>query len=166
MGIHTALDTCGRFPAEAFDPILPLASLVLFDIKEIDPERHRQFTGHGNGTILANLRRLADVMRQSRSPEELWIRTPVIPGMTDREETITGIGRFIAETVGDVVSRWELCAFNNLCADKYRRLGTPWPLENVRAMPGETMERLARVARRAASNLETVLWTGPVHVGE
>lgn len=63
-------------------------------------------------------------------PKTLWIRTPVIPGMTSRENNILGIGGFISKNLGDVVSRWELCAFNNLCKDKYLRLGQDWALRD------------------------------------
>jgi pyruvate formate lyase activating enzyme len=87
------------------------------------------------------------------------VRTPVIPGATDAEENITAIGRHIAAD-GRAVTRWELCAFNNLCADKYRRLGNCWEFEGCSCLPVETMDRLATVARNSGVNPEIVVWSG------
>ena len=63
----------------------------------------------------------------------------MIPHMTAREDNVFMIGNYIAKNIGDVVERWELCAFNNLCKDKYMRLGQQWQLENVLPIPEETM---------------------------
>jgi pyruvate formate lyase activating enzyme len=123
IALHTALDTCGMCSPSALRSLAGHADLVLFDVKEIDPERHARFTGQTNERILANLIALGEQTRQGELPAELWIRTPLIPGATLSEENIRGIGAFIARELGDVVTRWELCAFNNLAADKYHRLG-------------------------------------------
>lgn len=159
-GVSTALDTSGECPWSALEGILPHADLVLFDIKEIDPEKHRAFTGHSNERILWNLRRVRDWMRQNLTPRTLWIRTPVIPGATDREENIIGIGRFLAAHLGDTVTRWELCAFNNLCRDKYTRLGLDWPFREADLLPRDVMERLARVAEATGLEPGVVHWSG------
>ncbi|MEI7590347.1 MAG: glycyl-radical enzyme activating protein, partial [Deltaproteobacteria bacterium] len=53
-GIHTAIDTCGHTSPDALNGILPYANLVLFDLKEMDSECHRVFTGKGNARILNN----------------------------------------------------------------------------------------------------------------
>jgi len=45
LGIHTALDTCGMCSRDALQKLLPYSDLVLFDVKEIDPQKHRIFTG-------------------------------------------------------------------------------------------------------------------------
>jgi len=122
-GLHTALDTCGLCSRSALEQLLPYASMVLYDIKEIQPEKHKQFTKKSNEKILENIIYIAEYMKTHLYPARLWIRTPIIPGLTAREENIVGIGKFIAKNLGNVVNRWDLCAFNNLCKDKYLRLG-------------------------------------------
>jgi len=159
-GIHTALDTSGQCSRGYLDMILPYADLVLYDIKEIDPIRHKQFTGSGNELILENLLHVAGYIGTHVLPRELWIRTPVIPGATDLEETIAGIGAFIADNLGGRVSRWELCAFNNLCRDKYRRLGMDWAYKEARLLDRDTMERLAGAARSSGVDPAIVQWNG------
>ena len=159
-GISTALDTCGQSSAEALQKILPHTDLVLFDLKEADPEKHREFTGHGYDRIRENLLLVRDYMRTHDTPRDLWIRTPIIPGATDREDNMRGLGEFIAKHLKGVVSRWELCAFNNLCRDKYLRLGLLWPYHDALLMRAEDMERLSETARQSGADPEIVQWSG------
>lgn len=159
-GIHTAIDTCGVFSQDAANEILPRTRLVLFDIKLIDPGLHKRYTGSGNERILENLAQTASMLRTHRHPDALWVRTPVIPGATDSDENIYGIGRFLSTLPKKAVSRWELCAFNHLCADKYIRLGRTWDFAEAAPVASHTMEHLAAVARAAGIAPEIVAWTG------
>jgi pyruvate-formate lyase-activating enzyme len=95
-------------------------------IHEIDSPKHKTLTGQSNTRVFESLLFIRDTMDAHGRPGQLWIRTPIIPGATAREDNIQGIGEYIAEHVGPVVDRWELCAFNNLCQDKYQRLGLEW----------------------------------------
>jgi pyruvate formate lyase activating enzyme len=166
LGVHTALDTSGLCPRESLEKILSFTDLVLYDIKEIDPIKHREFTGTGNELILENLLYTGDFVRDRIPRRDLWIRTPVIPGATDREDNIAGIGAFIAAHLNGVVTRWELCAFNNLCRDKYRRLGTEWQYGTAGLMKLEEMEELAAAARASGVNPDIVRWSGATELEE
>jgi pyruvate formate lyase activating enzyme len=146
-GIATALDTCGQVAPENDARILPHTDLVLFDIKIMDPERHRRHTGHDNRLILENLERIA-AAKQDGWPGKIWVRTPIIPGATDDEENIIAIGRFLAARLGPDLERWQLCAFNRLCRDKYRRLGLKWAYEDAALIPADRMARLCEAAYR------------------
>ncbi len=159
--IHTALDTCGGYGPQVLPALLPVTDLVLFDLKEIDPEQHRKFTGFSLEQIVKNLLTACDYI--GHNPEtKLWIRTPIIPGATARRENIHGIGRLLAEQIPVRVDRWELCAFNHLCRDKYRRLDMPWPFADCPLLAREKMENLAAVARSSGVNPEIVHWSGSV----
>jgi pyruvate formate lyase activating enzyme len=160
LALHTALDTCGMCSKSNLRTLASRADLVLYDLKEIDPERHSEFTGQSNQRILANLVGLAELMRESQRPAELWIRTPLIPGATLSEENIRGLGAFIAREVGDVVSRWELCAFNNLAADKYRRLGLRWEFEGVELLREAELRHFEEVGRKSGVDPDIVIATG------
>jgi len=91
----------------------------------------------------------------------LWIRTPVIPGTTAREANIRGIGEFIAAHLPQTVSRWELCAFNNLCKDKYLRLGLDWAHKNDALLTRPFMENMAATAANSGVKSGIVHWSGP-----
>jgi pyruvate formate lyase activating enzyme len=159
-GIHTALDTCGWAPAEALQAVLPHTDCVLFDIKLLDPELHRRFTGRSNDIILANLARVADAVRAGGRPATLWIRTPLIPGATATAANIAAIGGFIRERLLDAVERWELCAFNSACKTKYRKLGQPWAYEGCELMRQDEVGALKAAALSAGIPDEKLVVSG------
>lgn len=123
-GISVALDTCGLCTWETLEPLAAEADGVLYDIKLIDSSDHAHWTGARNERILTNLEKLAHLYKQTS--KELWIRTPLIPGATVSAGNLGGISAYLAQDLPNVVARWELCAFNNLCKDKYERLGLTW----------------------------------------
>jgi pyruvate formate lyase activating enzyme len=147
LGIHVAVDTCGHCAESKLLSLVRHADLVLYDLKTLDPAGHARLTGHENQRILANLTALATHMASHKNPTTLWIRTPLIPGETDTEANLHAIGAHLAANHPGQVSRWELCTFNNLCADKYRRLGLTWPYTGVTIQSPETLARLSDVAR-------------------
>ena len=166
QGIHTAVDTCGHSSPEAYRALLPHTDLILFDIKLIDSEEHARFTGAGNSNILANLRMIGQELRTGDNPQELWIRTPVIPDATDTEDNIRGIGRMIAASLNGCVRRWELLAFNKLCKDKYMRLDQQWHFES-KALPTKArMEQLAQAARESGVEPSIVHWSGSTRLSK
>jgi pyruvate formate lyase activating enzyme len=164
LGVHTAIDTCGMCSASSLRVLTDHSDLVLYDIKEIDPDRHARLTGQSNERILANLIDLAARMRAGSLPSELWIRTPLIPEATAREANLEGIGRFIARHVGDVVTRWELCAFNNLAADKYARLGLQWRHAETPLLTARELREIEQTAKRSGVDPEIILATGPTRM--
>ena len=145
-GVQTALDTCGLCASATLEDLVRRTDLVLYDLKLIDSGAHRELTGHGNEQVLANLEAIGELVRGATSPGSLWVRTPLIPGATDGEDNLAGIGRFLKERLDGALERWEICSFNNLCRDKYRRLGLPWRYEGFEPQgPGE-LERLRLAA--------------------
>ena len=159
-GIHTALDTCGMCSRKALEELLPDSDLLLFDLKEIDPQKHRRFTGTTNEIIFENLIYVRDWMQSNSHLNQLWIRTPIIPNATATGENIRGIGKFIAANLDGLVNRWELCAFNNLCKDKYLRLDLNWEYKDCELLSNLEMEKMAAVARNSGVDPAIVLWNG------
>jgi pyruvate formate lyase activating enzyme len=159
-GIHTALDTCGLAAWGSLEKALPHLDMVLYDIKLIDPEAHRRFTGQSNEIILANLLRLRDHIREAAPHIRLWVRTPLIPGATATRANLNGIGAFIAENLGGLVERWELCAFNNLCRDQYTRLGIAWEYASTPLMSRYDLEEMAGYAQASGVDPAIVTPTG------
>ena len=162
-GVHTAVDTCGMCSTAALDEVLPLVDLILFDLKEIHPEKHRGYTGHDNRRILENLVHVRDYIRANPG-RRLWIRTPLIPEATAEEETIRRIGRFIHSTLENDAERWELCAFNNLCRDKYRRLDMEWKYATTPLMSKADMTRFEMIARESGPDPDRIFVTGAARV--
>ena len=160
-GVHTALDTCGLCPPEVLERLLAATDLVLFDLKLLDQDAHRRLTGAPNSRILENLERVRDHRDASGRPVEIWIRTPLIPGATAGEENLHAIGGHLAEQMQGRIARWELCAFNNLCRDQYRRLGLEWAYANTPLMAAPELEACQANARASGLRAE-ILATGAV----
>jgi pyruvate formate lyase activating enzyme len=159
-GITTALDTCGWASHQSLEKVLPHVDLVMFDLKEIDPIRHRAFAGQSNEVIFDALFFVRDHIAKRAPDIRLWIRTPLIPGATARRENLLGLGAFIARHLDGLVERWELCAFNNLCRDKYRRLGMDWRFRETPLLAAEELGELEAWARQSGVDPAAVTATG------
>jgi pyruvate formate lyase activating enzyme len=164
QGISTALDTCGLASRSTLERILPHTDLVLFDLKLIDDTQHRQWTGQSNKRILENLLYVREYMQHQARPTSLWVRTPLIPGATDSDENLLGIGRYLAARLDGAVSRWELCAFNNLCRDQYARLDLEWAFAATPLMTAAELSHCEQVARSAICRPQIVLATGATRI--
>jgi pyruvate formate lyase activating enzyme len=90
----------------------------------------------------------------------LWIRTPLIPGATAEDECICDIGQFLVDNLGDFVARWELCAFNNLCRDKYSRLDLDWEFAKETLIRREELDRFETLAKNCGLAPDRVAVTG------
>ncbi len=137
-GIHVMVESCGCADYENFKGALPYIDAMFMDIKHIDPERHKEITGADNRLILENIRRIAEF------GIPITIRTPVVPGYTDQEENIRGIADFAASVSG--IREYELLAYHDFGKAKYKALGRPYDLEDVKPPAEEQMNALARSA--------------------
>jgi len=88
-GLHTALDTCGLVEWKTLEEVLEHVDLVLFDLKHMDSEAHRNLTGVGNEIILENLER-------TTKHKLVVVRIPLIPGYTDSKTNIEASGQFLS----------------------------------------------------------------------
>ena len=158
--IHTALDTCGMVSRKNLAKILPHADLILYDIKEIDSLKHTAFTGQYNEIVLENLLFIGEAIRNTNPGLHLWVRTPLIPGATASLANLAGIGAYLADHLEDVVERWELCSFNNLCRDKYRRLGMNWEYAATPLLTCEELSQMEYWAKQSVFPAERIIATG------
>ena len=164
QGVHTALDTCGVASWAVLKALYQETDLVLYDLKEADPARHKAFTGLDNAIVFGNLERTVALMKEAPMPGALWLRTPIIPGATDREENLFALGQRVAALAPARLERWELCAFNPLCAGKYLKEGRAWAFAGASLMTAGAMAGLAEAARRGAQGRVAVTWTGAVRL--
>ncbi|MEJ2293951.1 MAG: glycyl-radical enzyme activating protein [Candidatus Lokiarchaeota archaeon] len=154
--ISTALDTCGYASRKIYEKLLPFVDLILLDIKEIDSDKHKEFTGVSNELILENAVFLSNYVKENN--KNLWIRTPIIPNFTATEENIRGIGEFIVNSLNNIPERWDLLSFNNLCSSKYQRLDMDWPLKKLPLMKEEEIIFFFDVAQN--TGVKNVHWSG------
>ena len=92
QGIHTCLDTSGITYKEAnrekFEALMKVTNLVMLDIKQIHPEKHKQLTKQENTQILKFAKFVSEM------GVDLWVRYVAVPGLTDNEEDLTELGIF------------------------------------------------------------------------
>ncbi len=128
--IHTCLDTSGITfnPAnteyhEKLETLMTMTDLVMLDIKHIDPEGHRNLTGHDNTGILA----FARYLDEKQIP--VWIRHVIVPGITDDPKLLIRLGAFLG-TLNNVKAL-DCLPYHIMGISKYKELDMPYPLEGV-----------------------------------
>lgn len=114
-GIDTCIETCGYAARDIVKNTALWIDTYLFDVKETDSQRHKQYTGVDNGLILENLA-LLDALKK-----RVVLRCPIIPGINDREDHF----RAIAELANRLscIQRVEVAPYHAMGADKYKHLG-------------------------------------------
>ena len=132
-GIHTCVDTSGYASWEQFDRILNLTDLFLFDLKNMDPELHKAYTGMDNGPILSNADKLLD------KGARLIFRIPVIPGINTSKSEVADMVRFLKERA-EKMTEVHLLPYHRIAENKYQRLKMEQHLADV-AEPDERMMR-------------------------
>ena len=138
--LHTAVETCGYVQDKRiFGEIAFLADLFLYDIKCIDDERHRSFTGVSNRIILENAQYLSGIGK------DIILRVPIIPDFNDSVDDMSGIAAF-AKTLGSLVEV-NLLPFHNLGKFKYDMLDRPFAYGGVSALWPEQLDGLLDVFR-------------------
>lgn len=145
-GINTALESMGCAPFSVIEEILPYLDTYLLDIKHMDGEKHREFTGRSNELMLENAEKIAVTGKTN-----LVIRVPVIPGFNCTKKEIQDIAVFADRLAG--VKKIHLLPYHRLGQDKYEGLGRKYELEGLLPPENGQMEEL-REAVRMVSDLE------------
>lgn len=107
------------------EKILPYTDLIISDIKHMDTNIHKKYTGVHNDRILANLKRLTSEER------DLILRIPIIPNVNDDMDNIKATADFILNELGGRVITLQLLSFMRLGEEKYASLGMPYKMEDV-----------------------------------
>ncbi len=138
-GVHTAIDTSGQpFSTEEkflakFDELLKYTDLILLDLKEYSSEKHKLLTGFDNKNILE----MASYLSEKGIP--MWIRHVLVPSITDSDETLTNISKFIKSL--KTVEKVEILPYHTLGISKWERLGIPYSLEGIRSPSEDEIKR-------------------------
>lgn len=130
--IHTAVDTSGIMPFEYYERIYRYTDLFLYDIKHIDDEKHKKFTGVSNVTILENLKKLAKLN------SNINIRMPIIEGVNADEEYIKGVINLI-DDLG--IKYINLLPYHDISRHKYKQLNLEYDGLEMGVPTSEKMEQ-------------------------
>jgi pyruvate formate lyase activating enzyme len=140
-GLHIAIDTCGAPVTTATERLLAVADLFLLDIKMTTEEDYKRHTGGSLAATMAFLDKLEQLQK------DVWIRHVVVPNINDNEEDILRLANLIRGY--DCIKKVELLPFKNLCLEKYRTLGIPFPLDETPPMRTDFLKVLEGVLEEA-----------------
>lgn len=145
QGIRTAIETTSYASWETVEAVAREIDYYMTDIKVIDREIHKQWTGVDNDRILKNIGKLLYEMPERK----VRIRTPVIPGVNDTPQAIEAIARFLKpfHTRGNL--EWELLKYHRLGVPKYEALHREYPMGKAE-LPEERFQELRAAAKAAA----------------
>ena len=137
-GIRVNIDTCGAVSWQSFEKVIPYTDVFLYDMKFMDSEKHRSYTGRDNGEILENLMKLSD------AGARIWIRIPVIGGVNDSEEEIKAIGTFLRDKEIRA-EQANLLPYHNTGSGKYGRAGMEYEGAAFYTPTEEKMQELQKL---------------------
>ena len=138
LGINTCIDTAGNpFTKEKpffskFEELMKYTDLLLLDLKEINPSRHKDLTGFDNSNIIEMAKYLSEINKP------VWIRHVLVPEHSDFDEDLDALGDFI-DTLSNV-DRVEILPYHTLGKFKWENLGIPYTLENISPPSAERIE--------------------------
>lgn len=128
-GIHTALDTSGSIFTEKARAVLDVTDLVLLDIKTLDDNLHKSYTG----VERTNNQRFLDYLQEIGKPT--WIRHVVVPGYTYDDTKLRALREYLSQY--SVIEKIELLPYHSMGVYKYEKLGIPYPLAGVADLSDE-----------------------------
>lgn len=137
-GVHTTIDTCGNpFTREEpffskFQELMEYTDLLLVDIKQINPERHKLLTGWQNDNIIDMIRYLDEIKKP------IWIRHVLVPQRTAFDEDLIKLDEFVKSLSN--VKRFEVLPYHTLGAYKWKELGMDYPLESIQPPTDEEVQ--------------------------
>ncbi len=117
--VPCAIETCGYWEWKEVAGAVDSCSIVFFDLKSIDEEKHQSFTGKPVGRILRNLESLSD-----RCPDKIVVSIPIIPGFNDTPDEIVQLADRI-QKMG--LRKVRLLPYHNFSSTKYLQLGMNYP---------------------------------------
>ncbi|MDD3360489.1 MAG: glycyl-radical enzyme activating protein [Hespellia sp.] len=143
-GISTAMESMACADYSVIETLLPYLDQYLMDIKHMNPEKHKEFTGKSNELMLENARKVAE-----SGMTELSIRVPVIPTFNDTLEEMKAIAVYADSLPG--VNRIHLLPYHRLGQDKYAGLNRPYLMGDFLPPTNEFMEELRTMVEAETS---------------
>ena len=120
--VNSSMETCGHYPWEDLREACQMLSSIMFDLKDLNPARHKEATGVDPATIINNFQRMA-----AEFPKlPILARTPVIPGFNDSKEALLPIAELVCQYPN---VRYELLPYHRLGTQKYMFLQKKPPMD-------------------------------------
>ncbi|MBI2910135.1 MAG: glycyl-radical enzyme activating protein [Chloroflexi bacterium] len=132
LGIQTCIQTTGHIRQAELEKVLSVTDYVLYDLKHMDSDLHREFTGQPNELILTNAKLTAS------KAKELLFRIPLIPGFNDTLSNITATALFVRSLGRDLAV--QLLPYHRLGMGKYDNVDRPYLIKDLKSPSPEEVE--------------------------
>lgn len=139
-GIHTCLESTFHGEWEDIKEVISYADLLISDIKCMDSEVHKQYTGVGCEKILENLKKIA------KQGHEMILRIPVIPGINDDMENISKTADYIDKNIGDRLRTLQLLSFMRMGEEKCKSLDREYLMKDLEFDREEFQKKVEEIA--------------------
>ena len=116
-GFHRALDTTLFAPREVVAKMAPECEVFLIDLKSMDSEIHKKFTGVSNEVILENIKFISSLNHP------YYIRIPLISGVNADEINRESTSRFLS-SLDRLPERVDLLSYHDIGKGKHERIGS------------------------------------------
>ncbi|MBQ9855532.1 MAG: radical SAM protein, partial [Clostridia bacterium] len=144
-GIGRAVESCGIGRREFYEQAADLGTTFLYDLKCMEPEKHKKLTGADNAHIIDNLLYLfgrgADVI----------IRMPLVPGCNDADDDILRLAEFLKEHEGKYRYA-EIMPYHTMGTGKAKKLGEAEPFAREAATDRD-IQRWVRLFEEAGATV-------------
>ena len=142
--VHTIVETSGYAEPADFQQIAAACTQLYVDLKLLDPDRHRRYTGVDNARILRNLTWLKN------RDKPFVVRIPLIPGINDDPAHLRQIAGWLADA--RTLPQVDLLPFNPFTGAKYQMAQMDYRLEpavptDLAGVPVEAFRRLGMACR-------------------
>ena len=131
--IHTCIETCGYAPSEGYHKVIPYTDLFYFDLKIMDPELHKKYTGCDNALIHKN----AKIVAESGVP--VLFRQPLIPTVNDTDDNITRTAAFL-KSIGK--TDLQLMPYHRAGKTKYDALNMTYQTADLHVMTPDAISKV------------------------
>jgi len=146
LDIHRTVDTTGYADADLLLKVAERTDLFLYDLKHMDSEKHRKYTGVPNEQILSNLELLA------KHGAKINIRIPIIPGINCDDENIDRTGAFVSSLPG--VHDINILPYHSAAEGKYTKLGLNYPLGKILPSSEHKIDAVAKRLEKFGSHVK------------
>lgn len=142
--IQIAVETCGLFKTDLVDELIDVVDLFLFDLKHLDSNHHKEFTGVENDTIKRNFEEIL----AKAGAERIVPRIPLIPGFNVENGTADEISAYL-KSIG-YSGEVHLMPYNPMARSKWEKIGRGDEYENPGELSEEAIEEITECFEKAS----------------
>lgn len=145
--IHTAVDTSGYASVDNIRRVCECSDLILFDLKTMDDEKHRKYTGVSNRRILGNLEKALE------GSADVVVRLPLVSGFNDSSEEIGSMLAFLRRLDG--LEAVDILPYHPFGTHKYRRFNRKNRQNGFKTPPKERIKQIKNTFSEAGFKVKT-----------